>query len=183
ITVALSENCENVVKICLEYIKERKKITSFDINFRAKLWSPDVARNKLSKILPSIDILLSSEADIDLLFKPKKGLKQKCQKLIDQFSLKLIALTRGPAPSYLLDVEGTEIFGKGYRPQLIDRIGAGDAYDAGILHGYLSDDLHMGLTYGEAMSALKFSIPGDFLIASKDEIVSFIQQEQLRLVR
>ncbi len=183
ITVALSENCGNMVKICLEYVKEKKKTTSFDINYRTKLWTPDEARKKLTKILPSIDILISSEKDIDLLFKLKKNLRSKCQDLLDQFALEAIILTRGPEPSYLLDEKGKEFYGKGYRPQLIDRIGAGDAYDAGILYGYLSGDLEIGLAYAEAMSALKFSIPGDFLITTKEEIESFIQQEKILLKR
>jgi 2-dehydro-3-deoxygluconokinase len=183
ITVALSDNCENMVKICLEYVKEKKKTTSFDINYRTKLWTPDEARKKLTKILPSVDILISSEKDIDLLFKIQKNLRSKCQDLLDQFALEAIFLTRGPDPSYLLEKKGKEFYGKGYRPHLIDRIGAGDAYDAGILYGYLSGDLKMGLAYGEAMSALKFSIPGDFLIATKEEIEAFIQQEQILLKR
>ena len=99
------------------------------------------------------------------------------------YQTKTIIISSGKQPRYLNVPGEKEFYGKGYRPHLIDRIGAGDAYDAGILYGYLSGDLEMGLAYGEAMSALKFSIPGDFLITTKEEIEAFIQQEQILLKR
>ncbi len=183
ITVALSQDCERVVKNCLEFMKENQKTTSFDINYRAKLWSPKEAKTKLEKMLPDVDICLSSEKDIDLIFNIKKDLKGKCEELLERYSFKVIVLTRGPNPSYALDDTGKEYLGKGYQPKLVDRIGAGDAFDAGFLYGYLSGDFQKGIRYGEAMSALKFSIPGDFLIVSKKEIEDFLQKERILLNR
>jgi 2-dehydro-3-deoxygluconokinase len=52
----------------------------------------------------------------------------------------------------------------------VDRIGSGDAGNGGILHGYLDGDLATGLRYGSAMAALKLTLPGDELIASREEI-------------
>lgn len=176
ITVALSQNCEQVVKACLEFMREKKKLTSFDINYRAKLWSPEEAKIKLSEILPFVDILLSSENDVNLLFGKKEDLREKCSDLLEQFSLKVVVLTRGPDPPFVLSAEGNEYSGKGYQPAVIDRIGAGDAFDAGFLYGYLTNNLETALSYGEAMSALKFSVPGDFAIISKDEVEEFIRK-------
>ena len=56
----------------------------------------------------------------------------------------------------------------------VDRVGAGDAGDAGIIHGYLDGDLQKGLRYGCAMAALKQTIPGDELIVSKEEIEAIV---------
>ncbi|HUY00463.1 MAG TPA: sugar kinase [Candidatus Deferrimicrobium sp.] len=177
ITVVLSQNCEVAVKKCLEFIKEKGKLTSFDINFRAKLTTPKKALKQLIEILPQVDILFSSEKDIDLIFKEKADLKEKCTKLLEKFSLKIIILTRGPNPPYILEENGKEHFGKGNTPNLVDRIGAGDAFDAGFLYGYLLGDIEKAIKYGEAMSALKFSIPGDFAILTKQEVEEFIQRE------
>ncbi len=52
----------------------------------------------------------------------------------------------------------------------VDRVGAGDAGNAGILHGSLDGDLETGLRYGAAMASLKHTIPGDELIATREEI-------------
>ena len=177
ITVALSQNCETVVKRCLEFVKERGKLTSFDINYRSKLISPGQVRKMLENILPDVDILMSSEKDVDLIYKPGGNLREKCEELMNHYSLKTIVLTRGPNPSFALDDKGKEYVGKGYRPVIVDRIGAGDAFDAGFLYGCLSEDLEKGIKYGEAMSALKLSIPGDMAILTREEVEDFIQRE------
>ncbi|MHA1785632.1 MAG: PfkB family carbohydrate kinase [Candidatus Helarchaeota archaeon] len=177
ITVALSQKCELAVKKYLEFAKEIKKITSFDLNYRSKLWRPQEASKKLQEILPDIDILFSSEGDLDVLFPNKKNLKEKCLELIENFSLEIIVITRRAEPPYILDRKENELYGTGYRPVMIDRIGAGDAFDAGFIHGYLEGDIEKGLKYAEAMSALKFSIPGDFSIIYKEEIEDFIKKE------
>ena len=52
----------------------------------------------------------------------------------------------------------------------IDRVGAGDAFDAGLLWGFLQDDLPKGLRYGMAMAAIKHTIPGDEFISSIEEV-------------
>ncbi len=183
ITVALNENCEHVVKRCLEFMKEEQKITSFDINYRSKLWTREQAHNKLENLLSNVDILMSSEKDIDLIFKPKGNLREKCEEILNKFSLKTIVLTRVSDPSFALDCKGKEYVGKGFSPVIIDRIGAGDAFAAGFLYGCLAEDLEKGIKYGEAMSALKFSIPGDMAILTKEEIDEFIQRERDLLKR
>jgi 2-dehydro-3-deoxygluconokinase len=176
ITMALSPNCEEVVKACFEYMREKKKATSFDINYRSRLWAPEKAKSKLEEILPFVDILISSENDLNLLFGTSENLREKCAELMERFSFKVIVVTRSSDPTFLLDENKEESWGKGYHPAVIDRIGAGDAFAAGFLYGYLLGDLKMALSYGEAMSALKFSIPGDFAILNKSEVEEFIRK-------
>ncbi len=183
ITVALSDKCASAVKKALEIIKEKKKFTSFDINYRSKLWSPDEARTKLDEILSNVDILFSSEKDIDLIFKPTKDLKGKCSDLINKYALKMIIVTRGPDPPYVLDDKEKELYGNGYRPTIVDRIGAGDAFDAGFIFGFLQNDLQKAMKYAEAMSALKFSIPGDFALIYKEEVENFIKKGEKYIKR
>jgi len=183
ITVALSDNCAEAVKKCLKIVKENKKLTSFDMNYRSKLWSPKEASSKLNEILPDVDILFSSEKDIDLLFKSNLDLKGKCLDLIKKYSLSLIVLTRGPDPPYALDSKDNELYGKGYRPKLVDRIGAGDAFAAGFIYGYLQNDLDKAMKHAEAMSALKFSIPGDFALVYKNEVENFIKEGEKYIKR
>lgn len=178
ITVALSTKCQIVVERCLEFLKEKNITTSFDINFREKLWTLEEAKAKLNKILLNIDILLSSENDIDRIFKPKGELKVKCKEMLENFNLKIIVVTRGGNAPYCLTADGQEHIGRGYQPRIVDRIGAGDAFDAGFLYGFLLGDIEKAIKYGEAMSALKFSIPGDFLIATKEEIEEFIVRQE-----
>ncbi len=57
----------------------------------------------------------------------------------------------------------------------VDRVGAGDAFDAGLLYGFLRQDLDLGLAYGMAMAALKHTIPGDFNRVTVAEVQSLMK--------
>jgi len=57
----------------------------------------------------------------------------------------------------------------------VDRVGAGDAFDAGLIYGYLNGDVGYGLQFGMAMAAIKHSIPGDEFISSPEEVVALLQ--------
>ena len=54
--------------------------------------------------------------------------------------------------------------------EIVDRLGAGDSFAAGLIHGLLDGDLQKGLDYGVAASAIKHSIPGDFAWITRDEV-------------
>ena len=70
-----------------------------------------------------------------------------------------------------------------YEVEIVDRLGAGDALAAGLIHGLIDNDLKKGLDYGAAMGALKHSIPGDLPWLTKDEIESAMQGHGLRIRR
>ena len=53
---------------------------------------------------------------------------------------------------------------------IVDRVGAGDAFNAGAIMGYLQGDLTLGLETGTAMAALKHTMPGDLLLSTRAEI-------------
>ena len=183
ITVALSDSCREVISSILDSCKSKDILTSFDINYRSKLWTIKESRANLKSILSKIDVIISSENDIDLLFNYKGDFKEKSRKLLDEFNPKLVALTRGPDSPVLLDENGKFFFGTGNQPIVVDRIGAGDAFAAGLLYGYLQNDIEKGLQYAEAMAALKFSIPGDFAIINIDEIEDFIKTKKSTIER
>ncbi|MHA1269446.1 MAG: sugar kinase [Candidatus Helarchaeota archaeon] len=182
ITLALSDKCKEVASECLKIMKKEGRLTSFDINYRSKLWNVSIAKNVITSILNYVDILFTSEDDLFLIF-GKGDLVDKCKELIKMYKNKLIVVTRGGEKPFVLDDKGIEYYGTGFRPNLIDRIGAGDAFNAGFIYGYLKDGINSGLQYGEAMSALKFSIPGDFAILTKEEIEYFIKNKQTTIKR
>ena len=61
--------------------------------------------------------------------------------------------------------------------EVVDRLGGGDAFAGGFIAGYLEkpDDLLWGVQLGSAASALKHTMPGDFLCATRAEIEAAIQ--------
>ena len=67
--------------------------------------------------------------------------------------------------------------------EIVDRLGAGDSFAAGFIHGMLDGDLQRALDYGVAMSALKHSIPGDFAWLTREEVEATVKSGGLRISR
>ena len=70
-----------------------------------------------------------------------------------------------------------------YEVEIVDRLGAGDALAAGLIHGLLDGDLGKGVDYGGAMGALKHTIPGDLAWIDKDEVEAALGGAGLRVRR
>ncbi|MHA1230004.1 MAG: sugar kinase [Candidatus Helarchaeota archaeon] len=182
ITLALSENCKLTALECLKVMKDNKKLTSFDINYRSKLWSLTQAREAIIEALEYIDILITSEDDLQMFFGIKK-ITEACEDILNSYNCKIVVVTRGGEGPFAMDNNYNQYIGPSYRPNIIDRIGAGDAFDAGFIYGYLKNDIKMGLNYGSAMAALKFSVPGDFAIINIDEIENLIKNKSKNIIR
>ena len=79
---------------------------------------------------------------------------------------------------------GNEVFHtRTYEVEIVDRLGAGDSFAAGLIHGLLDGDLQKGLDWGVAVSALKHSIPGDFAWVTREEVESLLKGGGLRISR
>jgi len=63
---------------------------------------------------------------------------------------------------------------RSYELEIVDRIGTGDSYAAGVIFGYLRKDLQQGVEWGTAMAAIKHSIPGDANYTSQEEIEELV---------
>ena len=72
---------------------------------------------------------------------------------------------------------------KSYEVEIVDRLGAGDSFAAGLIHGLLEGDLQKALDFGVAASALKHTIPGDFNWITRDEVESMLKGGGLRISR
>jgi 2-dehydro-3-deoxygluconokinase len=70
-----------------------------------------------------------------------------------------------------LAYDGERIYrSRGYRVQSVNRLGAGDAFDAGLLYGCLTAGLQAGLDYGGAMAALKMTIPQNTPLVDREDV-------------
>ena len=164
---------------------------SFDLNYRAKLWSSQQAAEVMKRLLPLVDVLIASDADAEQLFGITGGdFAEVAEGLVERFGVKVVAGTRREAPLVWRNrfaavgySEGQLFQSEWYEVEIVDRLGAGDALAAGLIHGLLDGDLKKGLQYGAAMGALKHTIPGDLPWLSKDEIESAVQGGSLRIRR
>lgn len=163
---------ENIVEMMHEFHKNGALI-SFDVNYRAALWSEEEARATIERILPMISILFISEETLRRMF----GMTGTLCEIHKAFSLKypnieVIASTKRNVKSpqkhdfssLVYDCREDVHFSEEpyYDIDVVDRIGSGDAYVAGALYGLLQHrTIEAMAKYGDAMAAIKNTVMGD----------------------
>lgn len=172
ITLALSKQSREVALEMIKRFKAAGAMISFDVNFRANLWSEEEAREYIGAILPYIDILFVSEETSRRTFKKTGSLREMMKSFTDDYNISYVASTERKVISPKKHTFSSTIYNakedKYYEEpayeniEVVDRIGSGDAYVAGALYGLLAyDDCQKALEYGNASSAVKNTISGD----------------------
>lgn len=179
ITTALSESCRKTVLKAMERAKEDGTKISFDLNYRSKLWGPKEAKNTLEDVLELVDLLIADGGDVENVLKISGSGREMAETLANRFDLEVSVVTLGGEGA--IAVKDEEVFeGKPFDVKEVDRIGAGDAFDAGFVYGYQTSGVQKGLDYGLAAAALKHTIPGDLAILSEEEIKEVIKRRARR---
>lgn len=190
ITPAISENAAALTMKALEKAKEYGLTTSFDLNFRQKLWSKAQARPVLSQLCQYVDICIGAGASVILdeeSSNPKKhwsvaDFKNQFIKLQAKYNFKYMASTirHGVSASHN-DLEGLLFDGtnfyqsKTFQLELVDRVGSGDAFTSGLIYGMVAGLLPQeNIDFAVAASALKHTIPGDVNRVSVDEVYALM---------
>jgi 2-dehydro-3-deoxygluconokinase len=190
ITAALSESCYALLDEAIRRAHSAGVMVSFDVNYRAKLWTATTAGEKLRPLIAEADLLLCKGADAMSLFgcqgEPRQ-LMGELQKLTHAFA---VFCTFGEQGAALLS--GNEFVTQPALPvQIVDRIGSGDAFAAGVLDGWLSGDtstkntsaLREGLQHGVALAAIALSQFGDRVLSSRAELNAALAAERLDISR
>ncbi len=175
ITAALSASCYAVVAEAIRRAREANVTVSFDVNYRAKLWDAATAGARLRPLIAAADLLFCKSTDAALLF----GCTGEPQSLMS--SLK--TLTRAQAVLCTFGAEGASLLmADEYHSQpalpvqIVDRIGSGDAFAAGVLDGWLAGDVREGLRRGVALAAIALSQHGDRVLTSRTELEAVLAQ-------
>jgi 2-dehydro-3-deoxygluconokinase len=191
ITPGLSASAAEVTKEALVAAKAAGLQTSVDLNYRVKLWTPAEAGKCMSDLMAHTDVLITTEEDIERVFSIKgKSYEESAELTAKQFGLKIIAITVRENPlvwknswTAIAYQNGAILRTKTYEVEIVDRLGAGDSFAAGFIHGSLTGDLQKSLDFGVATSALKHSIPGDFAWVTRDEVEAMLKGSGLRISR
>jgi len=191
ITPALSGSAAEVTKEAVQAAKEAGLKVSIDLNYRARLWSQEKAREVMSELVDAADILITTEEDTERVFGIKKDNYEEVAKaLADQFHLEVVAITLRETPSVwhntwtaIAYADGKICRGPKFDIEVVDRVGAGDSFTGGFLFGYLDDGPAAGVRYGVAISALKQTNPGDLCWATRKEVERLLDGGGLRIVR
>lgn len=175
ITPALSPSCANVIQTIIQRAKTARIAVSFDVNYRAKLWTEREARDWLTPVIQGVDLLLCGQGDARRVFGLDGEPQAVAEGLAAMSGAKKVVVTIGDQGA--IGWDGAQFHQQPALPvQVIDRIGAGDALAAGVIHGCLEDDMALGLRYGVALAALALSQYGDAVITTPDEIATLIER-------
>jgi 2-dehydro-3-deoxygluconokinase len=202
ITPALSARLKEVVLVALQKANEHGVMTSFDCNYRASLWSHGEASEAFQNLLPYVDICFCGELDaIHLL-----GIEQATDKLTREEKLvfyyekikEMYANIQYMSSTFrdvhsassntlqgTLYVDGTLYVSKKHViAPIIDRVGGGDAFAAGILYGLLETlSPQTTVSFATASSALKHTVHGDCNDFTPEEVFQFVANSSGKITR
>jgi 2-dehydro-3-deoxygluconokinase len=161
ITPALSDSCCAAVERALEIARRHGLTVSFDPNLRLKLWSLEQARAVLVPLMQRCDVLLAGEEELlPLLDVPTR-----------EAAVDAVLGWNGPLMAFKLGADGALIAAGNTAvsvpamscPAIVDPIGAGDGFDAGVVAGQLKGwDLVESARLGNVVGASALGVRGDF---------------------
>src|SRR5574344_698223 len=192
ITPAISDKAAELTRLACEAAKRHGVTVSVDLNFRKKLWTSEKAISIMRPLMQYVDVCIGNEEDAELClgFKPEadveggktdaSGYETIFKQMMKEFGFKYVVSTLRESLSAThngwkaLIYDGKEFYqSKHYDINpIIDRVGGGDSFSGGIIHGLLTypDNQGAALEFAVAASALKHTIPGDFNMVSREEV-------------
>ena len=180
--------------ICLEACKAAKAhgvTISCDLNFRKKLWTSAQANAVMSKLMPYVDVCIANEEDAKDVFGiaasgtdiaagklSREGYRSVAEQLCARFGFKAVAITlRGSISASdndwaaMLYTGGETYFSPTYHIRIVDRVGGGDSFGAGLIYAMLNGKAPQDtVNFAVAASCLKHSIEHDFDLVSVSEV-------------
>ncbi len=176
ITPALSDTCRNLTEEAIFRARTAGSAVSFDVNYRAKLWSAADAAATLERMIHGVDLLFCSRTDAARLFAIDDAPAEAVRRLAERTGAALTVMSVGAGGVVAWD--GAALHQQpAVETVIIDRPGAGDALAAGVLFGWLQGDLDRGLRYGVTLAALALSQIGDIVITNQDEVNSLLASD------
>jgi 2-dehydro-3-deoxygluconokinase len=174
-----------VVREALTAARAAGVTTAFDLNYRSKLWTTTEARRALEPLLELVDLFFIAEGNAqEILGVKETDPEAAARELARRYGIGLVSYIYNPPAGTgrlwdVVAVRGEEVVrpSRSFAIQTVDRLGAGDAFAGGFLYGYLRRDLQAAVEIGNAMLALKNTIPGDFALVTLAEVESLLAGE------
>ena len=195
ITPALSPLSVKLTTEALKKAKNHGLTVSVDLNYRKKLWTPEEAQKAMIPLMEYVDVCIGNEEDAEKVLglssdgsdidKGKlsiDGYKNLLKTLKDKYNFTHVTCSLRESISASdngwsgLLYDGKEFFhSKHYDIRIVDRVGGGDAFASGFIHGLITkSDSRYAIEFAAAASALKHTIFGDFNLVSISEVEALI---------
>lgn len=191
ITPAISKNGAEITKAAMKAAKKAGAKVSIDLNYRAKLWTPEEAQEVMKDLMQYVDVCIGNEEDASLClgFTPKgldvssgkldaKAYEQIFKEMKEEFGFEIVASTLRESYSasdngWSAAIYDGESFyqSRKYDLRIVDRVGGGDSFAAGLITGLLDGKTkEEALEFAVAASTLKHTIKGDYNHMSREEV-------------
>ncbi len=191
ITPALGAGATEIVRAaCMEAVA-RGVTVSCDLNYRQKLWSKEEARQVMSGLMEFVDVCICNEDDAANVFgieaqnsDPAAGKLDKdayvsvAKELMGRFNFRQVAITLRTSLSASDNLwagmlyDGKAYFSKEYALHIVDRVGGGDSFSAGLIYALgMKHSTQEAVEFAAAASCLKHSVEGDYNHASAEEVM------------
>lgn len=191
ITPALGSNLVEICRQACQAAKARHIKISCDLNYRGKLWTREQAREVMTELCQYVDVCIANEEDAKDVFGieaentdiyggklNKEGYQSVAKQLRKQFGFEKVAITLRTSISANdndwagLLYDGKQFcFSKEYHLHIVDRVGGGDSFGAGLIYALIHNkSTQESIEFAVAASALKHSIEGDFNRVSVAEV-------------
>lgn len=194
ITPALSAATANFTLEALEECKKRQVLVCADPSFRSNLWQYG---KKASEVMPQLmrlsHVIIGGIKDFEVCMGMKAdSMEELVPRLFEEIpALEFVADTHRVSHSSSVNDFSAKLFGakqtwtsKSYSlTHIVDRVGTGDAFAGGLIHGLLHESPARAVELGVAAAVLKHSVPGDLLFSSLAEINEVIAGENIGKIK
>ncbi|HSJ28499.1 MAG TPA: sugar kinase [Acidimicrobiia bacterium] len=182
ITPALSRSCQEATETAATWARGSDTLLSVDINYRAKLWSVGDARRCLERIAAGADLAVCTAEDARDVFGLKGDAADVAAGLGDRLGSTYTVVTDG-ADGAVCWHHGVASRVDATPTGIVDRLGAGDAFTAGVVDGLLDGDIDDGLRRGSVLAAVALATRGDQVWVTRSELNRLLGSGGRRLDR
>lgn len=196
ITPALSDELIEITLDALKVCRAKEITVSCDPNYRKALWTKEKAGKVMSEFMPYVNVCISNDGQADDLFGIRadgydtnieeqryEASKSIAERLTERFGFDKVALTFRESISATdnnwsaMLYDGKDYaFSKKYSLHIVDRVGGGDSFAAGLIYALMNGrDAQYSIDFAAAASAFKHTVEGDYNIASASEVESLIK--------
>lgn len=199
ITPALSKEMAAITLDALKAAKGNNVLVSCDLNYRKKLWSCEEANLVMSELMQYVDICIANEEDCEKVFGIKashtdiiggalnhNGYIDVAKQVKAKFNCSKVAITLRESISandniwsaMLYDGDNA-YFSEKYDLHIVDRVGGGDSFGAGLIYALLNNfGSQQSIEFAVAASTLKHSIQGDYNRATLNEVNNLLSGDK-----
>lgn len=192
---ALGREVVEVLALGITTAKSLGLTVSCDVNYRSKLWSMTDAGRTLAPLLENVNVMICGRDDPHKIFgivpeEPSLADAARDEHMAgllrDRFGLDSVAMTFREGVSASVNRYSAMLHhrdgicrSRQYEIQIVDRVGGGDAFAAGLIYGLVSGFAPQStIDFATAAACLKHSIPGDFNLVSRDEVEQLLAGDQ-----